>query len=71
MVSKEKNTIVIYHGDCNDGFAAALAAWKFFGDNAQYIAGEYGTDKKFPFDKINVDNKDVIILDFSYDRESM
>lgn len=68
---KEKNTIVIYHGECNDGFAAALAAWKFFGDKAEYIPGVYGVDRKFPFDKINVDNKDVIILDFSYDKQSM
>ena len=66
-----KNTVVIYHGNCDDGFGAAYAAWKFFGDNAEYIPGEYGLTKEFPFDKIDIDGKDVIILDFSYDKKSM
>lgn len=67
----EKKNLVIYHGDCNDGLGAALAAWKFFGDKAEYIPGVYGLDKSFPFDEINVKGRDVFILDFSYDRASM
>jgi hypothetical protein len=31
------DTVVIYHADCRDGFGAAYAAWKKFGDNASYI----------------------------------
>lgn len=65
------NRIVIYHGNCDDGFGAAYSAWKFFGDSAQYIPGEYGLTKEFPFDKIDVTGKEVFILDFSYDKESM
>ena len=29
-----KNIVVIYHADCRDGFGAAYAAWKKFGDRA-------------------------------------
>jgi len=32
-----KNIIVIYHAQCSDGFCAAYAAWKKFGDTADYI----------------------------------
>lgn len=67
----DKDTIVIYHGNCDDGFGAAYSAWRFFGNNAHYIPGEYGITKEFPFDKIDVKNKDVFILDFSYDKKSM
>ncbi len=66
-----KDTVVIYHGNCNDGFGAAFSAWKFFGENASYIAEDYGLTKEFPFDKIDVKDKDVFILDYSFDRKSM
>lgn len=64
-------TVVIYHGNCNDGFGAAYSAWKFFGDKAEYIPVEHALEKGFPFDKIDVVGKDVFILDFAYDRNSM
>jgi oligoribonuclease NrnB/cAMP/cGMP phosphodiesterase (DHH superfamily) len=32
---------VIYHKNCNDGTAAAWAAWKKFGNDAKYIAMRY------------------------------
>jgi oligoribonuclease NrnB/cAMP/cGMP phosphodiesterase (DHH superfamily) len=31
-------TIVLYHGNCPDGFGGAYAAWKKFGDAAEYIS---------------------------------
>ena len=33
----DQKTIIIYHGDCPDGFGGAFAAWKKFGDTAQYV----------------------------------
>jgi nanoRNase/pAp phosphatase (c-di-AMP/oligoRNAs hydrolase) len=32
-----QRTIVLYHGNCPDGFGGAYAAWKKFGDSAEYI----------------------------------
>jgi len=36
-----KDVVVLYHADCNDGFGAAWAAWKKFGDEADYIPIEH------------------------------
>ena len=54
--------IIIYHRNCNDGFAAALAAWMVYGDSAEYIPAQYGEP---PPDVLNAN---VFILDFSYPR---
>lgn len=55
--------VVLYHGNCFDGMAAAWAAWKRFGDDAEYIPVTYGQD----LPTFNHDS-DVYILDFSYPR---
>ncbi len=53
--------VVIYHGDCSDGFGAAYAAWKKFGDTASYIPWkDHGT---LPQGLIG---KTVYIVDFSF-----
>lgn len=31
-----ERTLILYHGGCPDGFGAAYAAWKKFGDQAEY-----------------------------------
>ncbi len=33
----KKNIVVLYHGDCTDGFGGAWAAWKKLGSTAEYI----------------------------------
>ena len=33
-----KKIVVIYHKDCSDGFGGAWAAWKHFGNKADYVA---------------------------------
>jgi oligoribonuclease NrnB/cAMP/cGMP phosphodiesterase (DHH superfamily) len=37
-ISVDKKIIVFYHKDCTDGFCGAWAAWKKFGDEAEYVA---------------------------------
>ncbi|MEL7281329.1 MAG: DHHA1 domain-containing protein [Pseudomonadota bacterium] len=57
--------ICIYHDNCDDGFAAAYAVWKRFGDGVKFIPAQYGGDLP------NVKGKDVLIVDFSYKKPDM
>lgn len=56
-----KDIVVIYHADCRDGFGAAYAAWKKFGDNADYIPCKNQTP---PPD--NLVDKEVYVVDYSF-----
>jgi len=63
-----RNTLVLYHASCADGFGAAFAAWMHLGDQAEYKAVRYGeTLSDASFDTLIRDRK-VILLDFSFDR---
>lgn len=53
--------IVIYHDKCMDGFTAAWAVWKRFGDAPQYVARNYGMEPD-----IDCNGKHVLIVDFSF-----
>ena len=55
--------ICVYHGNCADGFGAAYAVWKKFGDTCIYHKGRYGEDPP------NVGGLEVVLVDFSYKRE--
>lgn len=55
---------VIYHADCSDGFGAAWAAWKVLGNRAEYHAARHGQGPP------DVKGKNVIILDFAYDKKT-
>lgn len=55
-----KDIICIYHANCADGFTAAWAVWKRFGDNVEFFPGVHGQNPP------DVKNKRVIIVDFSY-----
>jgi oligoribonuclease NrnB/cAMP/cGMP phosphodiesterase (DHH superfamily) len=55
---------VLYHANCYDGFGAAFAAWKAFGDAAKYLPVSYGS----PVPEMP-GATDVYIVDFSYSRE--
>lgn len=57
--------ICIYHANCDDGFAAAYAVWKRFGDEVKYVACQYGQDAP------DVTGKDVLIVDFSFKKDVM
>lgn len=60
-----KDTTVIYHADCPDGFGAAYAAWLVLRDRADYHPCKHGEAPP------PVSGKDVYILDFSFDPEVM
>ena len=61
VVSKDEDIVVIYHGNCSDGFGAAWAAWKKFGDSAQYFAVKHNSS---PPDGLV--GKEVYLVDFVY-----
>ena len=55
--------LIIYHGNCADGFSAAWCFWRKYGAGADYVAGVY---QQAPPD---VTGRDVFLVDFSYKRE--
>ena len=63
--------LIIYHGNCPDGFAAALAADLFFqqyenhASHVSYYKGRHGNPPP------KCDGQEVYILDFSYHRKEM
>ena len=60
--------LVIYHGDnCNDGFGAAWAAYKKFGNKADYVEAIYGEQPPDNLEKYEL----IYILDFTYPREQV
>lgn len=61
MIDPHSVDLVIYHGNCTDGFGAAYAAWKLLGDRAEYHAAKYGAPPP------SMSGKNVVVLDFSYD----
>lgn len=62
-----KDIVVMYHADCRDGFGAAYAAWKKFGENASYIPRKTGND--VPPEGLT--NKEIYILDYSFSKETL
>lgn len=54
--------LVIYHGNCADGFSAAWCFWRKYRDGADYVAGVYQQDAP------DVTGRDVYLVDFSYKR---
>ena len=52
--------LVIYHGNCADGFSAAWCFWRKYRDGADYVAGVYQQEPP------DVAGRDVYLVDFSY-----
>ncbi len=62
----DPSPLVLYHGrNCPDGFGAALAAWLYYGDRAQYLGLDHG-DIQSVDDLPPVAGRTVYILDFSF-----
>ncbi len=59
-----KDIVVIYHADCPDGFGAAWAAWKKFGDAASYYPAYHRTEPP-----AGLEGKEVYTIDYSYSPE--
>jgi nanoRNase/pAp phosphatase (c-di-AMP/oligoRNAs hydrolase) len=61
-----KNIVVMYHGECKDGFGGAFAAWLKFGNKAEYI----GVQHRNPPPE-GLKNKEIYFIDFVYKPEVM
>lgn len=61
-----KDIVVIYHDQCRDGFGAAYAAWKKFGDTASYIPRK--TQDPVPE---GLTGKEIYIVDYSYKKPDL
>ena len=52
LVAPDKNDpapLVLYHGrNCPDGFGAALAAWLYYGEGAEYLGLDHGDVSTLP-----------------------
>lgn len=67
----DPHPLVIYHGrNCPDGFAAALAAWRYFQGRASFLGLDHG-DVRSLDDLPPVQGRAVYILDFSFDEPLM
>ena len=61
-----KKRLVLYHSHCIDGFTAAWAAWKAYGDEGvEYVPVSYGQPPP------NVTDCFTVVVDFSYPRDVM
>jgi hypothetical protein len=61
-----ERTIIMYHGGCPDGFGGAYAAWKKFGDSAEYIPLHRG--EALPE---GIDGAHIYLIDFTYTQPLM
>ncbi|MCC2642101.1 MAG: uncharacterized protein K0S45_2514 [Nitrospira sp.] len=61
-LSPSPPTVILYHAECTDGFAAAWALWRRYPD-ARYVAVKHG-DPPPP----NLTGQHIVIVDFSYTR---
>jgi len=61
---EHKKIAVLYHGGCPDGFGGAYAAWKKFGNMAEYIPLKHGK----PAPK-NLEGKELYFVDFCYPQQ--
>lgn len=59
-----KDIVIIYHKNCHDGFGAAWAAWKKFGDSASYVP--VLDHNSYPE---GIEGKEVYIVDFCFSEQ--
>ena len=58
--------VILYHAKCPDGFGGAYAAWKKFGDSAEYIPVKHGSSAPE-----KMEGRDIYFVDFCYPRGIM
>lgn len=66
MSETSKDIAILYHGGCPDGFGGAYAAWKKFGNSAEYIPLKHGR----PVPE-GLTGKKLYFVDFCYSKEIM
>jgi oligoribonuclease NrnB/cAMP/cGMP phosphodiesterase (DHH superfamily) len=66
----DPNPLVIYHGNCPDGFGAALAAWLYFEGQGEYLGVSHGKVNQIE-DLPPLAGRAVYILDFSFEASLM
>src|SRR4051812_45752863 len=64
MSADQRKTVVMYHGNCPDGFGGAWAAWQKLGDAAVYCPVNHGDPPPALAPDAN-----VIMVDFAYSRD--
>ena len=68
---RDPRPLILYHGaGCPDGFAAALAAWLFYDQQAEFLGLDHG-DVKSVDDLPDLLGRAVYILDFSFSVDIM
>ena len=61
--------LILYHGrSCPDGYGAALAAWLFFGDKAEFRGLDHGEIQTVD-DLGDLNGRTIYILDFAFGPE--
>ena len=58
-----KPYLVLYHEGCRDGFAAAWAAWRALGEQADYMPMKYGDS----IEGMDLAGRSIYLVDFSLD----
>lgn len=66
MIAQHKSIAIVYHGGCPDGLGGTYAAWKKFGDTADYVPAKHG----FPAPE-GLSGKKLYFIDFCYPKEIM
>lgn len=67
-----KNTVVVYHKNCRDGIASAWVFYQKFGEDAEYIAAEYGNDvPEYITRHPDLSDTEIYFADFCYSKEVM
>lgn len=66
MHEHHKEIAILYHGGCPDGFGGAYAAWKKFGDTAEYIPVKHGRPAPD-----GLKGRKLYFVDFCYPQEIM
>ncbi|MDE1919202.1 MAG: hypothetical protein KGH56_00715 [Patescibacteria group bacterium] len=66
MHETHKETAILYHGGCPDGLGGAYAAWKKFGDAAEYIPVKHGHPAP-----MGLAGRKLYFVDFCYPKDTM
>lgn len=66
----DPNPLVLYHGRCADGFAAALAAWRFYGGQVECVGLTHGQATGVQ-DLPPLAGRSIYVLDFAFGPELM